>query len=91
MYKGLIIPMMKFTSPSLPVMAKYPCTPPEAPISAVNVPPLGAVMRLVVKAVQFVQLGAAVHSLTGSRVRLSGCVVTEYKNRNCHNTSDNGK
>ena len=30
--------------PSLPVMAKYPWTPPEAPISAVNVLPLGALM-----------------------------------------------
>ena len=63
-------------------MARYPWAPPEAPISAVNILLSGAVMRLVVNAVQFVHLGAAVHSLTGSRVRLSDGVVTEYK-REC--------
>ena len=52
----------------------YPWAPPEAPISAVNVVPFIAVIRLGVNPAQLVQRGAVVHSSTPSRVRSSGCV-----------------
>ena len=45
----------------IPVIAKYPWAPPEAPLSAINVLSWSAMMWLVGKAVQVAHLGAVVH------------------------------
>ena len=64
----------------IPAMAVYPRGPPDGPMSTINsvVPEIWPVVKgSHVATVGFGQLGVVLHSLIGSRARLTGCVVTK--------------